>query len=224
METIHLHRPVYQREANGRRIEAMWSGPLVETSKSRLTLSVEEREGFHGRLKLKSYSIAQPLWHMVLNESDGGTPAFMVLDRRVFELNDRSSKEFNIYWMLINRAYMGKYATRPEDQLQPDGQFSPKLATILSWSGIESSYNRPVKLRSFLHGALDLMVENGLLLEWECEAITDKNSGFEQLKESRVRVVFSESQLEILRDHMDATPTPTAIGEQQSFFEAALEA
>ena len=40
------------------------------------------------------------------------------LDERAFELDDSSSTPFNLYWTLVNRAYMSHYTRRTQPARQ----------------------------------------------------------------------------------------------------------
>ena len=138
---------------------------------------------------------------MTLPEDEGGSPSFMLLDERAFALDDRSSLPFNIYWTLVNRAYMGAYTSVPEDRVQPDGTFSPRLWTLHDWAGMENTYIKVKRIKQRFTEALDLMVEHGLLLSWQCDVLSEsRQSTLEDLKTARVQVRFSEEQLDNFPD------------------------
>ena len=200
LETIILHREVRGRDASGRTADIAWSGPLIEARKAELTLRVEHREGMSEHHTFQSWSIARELWEMVLPETDGGTPAFMVIDQRAFQLSERTSRPFNLYWTLINRAYMGSYTSVEADRVSGEGRFCPKLGTLYNWSGLEASYQRPSRLKRFFRETLELMVQHGLLREWSCEALdSGARVTSDELRDTRVEVVFSSKQLDSLR-------------------------
>ncbi len=140
----------------------------------------------------KAWSIAKVLWDMVTPKESGGTPSYMSLDERAFRLDDRSSIPFNIYWTLINRAYM--------DRLAADGSLTISIKVIYEWSGLEGRFGRPHALSKKLRECFDLMVEHGLLRTWRCDAIMPDSSGllFEDLLEETIVITFGQAQLESL--------------------------
>lgn len=203
LEAVILHREVRGRDDAGRKARMHWSGPLIEPRKGQLELEVIDREGFSEHHTLQSWSIAKELWDMVLPESEGGTPAFMVIDRRAFLLDDRSSRPFNLYWTLVNRAYMGAYTSILEDQVQEDGTFSPKLGTLFSWAGLDGTWERPARLKPFLCEAFDSMVRYGLLRSWSCPVLDQPTATREDIYRARITVVFGEQQLRSLRGQLE---------------------
>lgn len=195
LETIILHREIRSRDASGKKVTMTWSGPLIEARKGELKLRIEDREGMSEQHRYQSWSIARELWEMVEPEIGGGAPAFMILDQRAFQLSDRSSRPFNIYWTLVNRAYMGAYTKVQEDRVKPDGSFSPRIGTVYNWAGLEGR-ERPYRIKQYLREALDAMVVHGLLDRWECEELGSKsNVNLDELKLARLLVVFSADQL-----------------------------
>jgi hypothetical protein len=199
LENFVLHREVKGRDEHGRKTTIRWKGPIIEAKKSQIELEIEDREGLSEHHVYQSWSIAKPLWEMTLPEDQGGTPSFMLLDERAFELDDRSSLPFNLYWTLVNRAYMASYTRLDEHRVQDDGSFFPKLWTLYDWSGMEQNQLRISRLKDRFRDALNLMVENNLLIEWSCaELDPDHSTSVEDLKDARVRVRFPEEQLENL--------------------------
>ena len=194
LERIILHREVRTTQG-GTKTTINWRGPILEARKGQIDIRVEHREGMSGRHTYHSWSIAKELWNMVISEDDGGTPAFMVIDQRAFQLSTKSSRPFNIYWTLINRAYMGMYSKIPEDRVQPDGSFSPKLETLYVWSGMQGD-QRPYRLKELFREAFDLMKEHGLITSWKCDALdTEARMNVDEIKAARVHVVFDEEQI-----------------------------
>ena len=189
MENLILHRKAKGRDDKGRKVDIEWCGPIIEARRARITLTVQEREGLSARHNFRSWSIAEELWNMTLLEEEGGTPAFTIIDQRAFELDARSSAPFNIYWTLINRAY--------NDRIDPDGGFELRLWTLYLWSGLESINPRPFRIREQFVDALDLMVDRGLLLSWECAELRE-NATMEALQSAKIRVVFGEQQRQSL--------------------------
>jgi|AP45_3_1055517.scaffolds.fasta_scaffold05457_2 hypothetical protein len=197
LETLVLHRQIKGRDEKGRKIDMKWSGPLIEPRKAKLELSIEDREGMSEHHSFRSWSIAKALWEMTLPEKDGGTPSFMLIDERAFGLDERSSLPFNLYWTIINRAYMGAYTSVRDDRVMDDGIFKPRLGTLYDWAGMESRRVRVKRLKKRFREALDLMVEQGLLLFWECDELDESRStAFDSLREARVTVQFSPEQMQ----------------------------
>lgn len=194
LERIILHREVRTTQG-GTKTTINWRGPLLEARKGQIDIRVEHREGMSGRHSYRSWSIAKELWNMVISEDDGGTPAFMVIDQRAFQLSTKSSRPFNIYWTLINRAYMGMYSKVPEDRVQEDGSFAPKLETLYVWSGMTGD-QRPYRLKELFREAFDLMKEHGLITSWRCDVLQpDAKVNVQEIKAARIHVVFDEEQI-----------------------------
>jgi hypothetical protein len=159
------------------------------------------------RHTFSSWSIARPLWDMVLPEREGGAPAFMSIDARAFLLDPSSSTPFNLYWAMVNRAYMGTYAANRLDRVDEAGTFHPRIGVLYDFSGMQGTHRRLYRLRRALRGALDAMVDHGLLLRWECPWLTDGATvSFAELFERRVRVTFSERQLRNLSRSLATRP------------------
>ena len=202
-ETIILHRQVRTSEG---RIE--WSGPIIEHHASEITLDAGDRDGLSERNVFHSWSIAKELWDMVTPASQGGAPSFMLLDERAFELDASSSVSFNLYWTLVNRAYMGSYTRIKQDRVDKDGVFKPRIGTLYKWSGLEGRHSRPYRLREVMAEAFDLMKSHGLLTRWECpELMPDSGSTWQDLLRARVELGLAHEQLESLREPIDA-PSP----------------
>jgi len=201
LQNFFLHRQVKGRDEQGRRVELKWSGPIIETRRARLELTMDQRERLSEHHVFQSFSISKELWEMTLPEDEGGSPSFMLLDERAFGLDDRSSLPFNIYWTLVNRAYMGAYTNVQDDRVQPDGTFSPRLWVLHDWAGMENTYIKVKRVKKRFRDAFDLMVEHGLLLSWQCQTLdASHDTTLEELKQARVTVRFSEEQLENFPD------------------------
>lgn len=197
LETFILHREIRGRDERGNRIDMKWSGPIIEARKAKLELNLEAREGLSEQHTFQSWTIAKELWDMTLLEDDGGAPAFMILDEKAFHLDERSSLPFNLYWTLINRAYMGNYTSVNEDRVGDDGSFSPRLGVLYDWAGMERSYIKIRRMKRRFRRAFDLMVQGGLLLSWECPELDPEHDiSFEALRHARIRTRFSSDQLE----------------------------
>ena len=198
LQNFLLHREVKGRDDKGRRVEIKWSGPIIEARRAKLELTTDQREGMSDHHLFQSFSISKELWEMTLPEDQGGSPSFMLLDERAFALDDRSSLPFNIYWTLVNRAYMGAYTQIDQDRVQADGTFHPRLWTLHDWAGMENTYVKAKRVRQRFIEALELMVEHGLLISWRCEALQEerRQASLEELKRARISVRFSQEQLE----------------------------
>lgn len=189
-----LHREILTKmvkQGSSQRTSVSWSGVLLQPLKEHITLRIEDRYGLSEKHTFQSWLLASELWHMTQLEEDGGTPAFMLIDRRAFELDERSSVPFNIYWTLVNRAHI---AGHDMDSLEP---FSLKFATLYKWAALEhGSSPRMGRLAETIRLALNLMVEQGLLIRWFCEDLEEPQEGnlnFKEIQEkARLEVVFSK--------------------------------
>ena len=196
LESFVLHRQVKSRDVRGSKVELKWSGPIIESRKSRLELTVEQREGMSEHHVFESWSVAKELWDMTIPERDGGTPSFMLIDERAFALDDRSSLPFNLYWTLVNRAYMGAYTTVNSDRVHEDGCFAPKLWTLYDWAGMESGHRKLGRIRKKFRDALDAMVRHGLLMRWECDELWEgSTTSLADLEKLRITVQFGSEQM-----------------------------
>ena len=187
-----LHREILTKQGGNQRKSVSWSGVLLQPLKEQITLQIEDRYGLSEKHTFQSWLLASELWHMTQLEEDGGTPAFMLIDRRAFELDERSSVPFNIYWTLVNRAHI---AGHDMDSLEP---FSLRFATLYKWAALEhGGAPRVSRLAETIRQALNLMVEHGLLLSWSCEEL-EEDSDEQPLKfqdiqdKARLEVIFSK--------------------------------
>lgn len=186
-----LHREILTKQGGNQKKSVSWSGVLLQPLKEHITLRIEDRYGLSEKHTFQSWLLASELWHMTQLEEEGGTPAFMLIDRRAFELDERSSVPFNIYWTLVNRAHI---AGHDMDSLEP---FSLKFATLYKWAALEHGTSpRMNRLAETIRYALDLMVEQGLLIRWQCDELEDGDEGLVSFKEAqekaRLEVVFSK--------------------------------
>jgi hypothetical protein len=214
LETITLHRQIYTGHGGSQRVQVKWKGPVIEPRAGEIEIKIKDREGITGHNTFRAWSIANELWNMVTPTEYGGTPSFMKIDERAFYLDESSSLPFNLYWTLVNRAYMGSYASSAGDSLDENGIFCPKLGTLHKWGGLEGRYPRPSRLRSALREHFDLMVEHGLLTHWRCEALSDDSSlGFQEILDSRIEVGLSHQQLRSLQN----VPTYDLLADDDGF-------
>lgn len=187
---IILHREVRgHRDKTKARLK--WRGPLLEMRASEIDLELEDREGITSHSTFKSWSIAKALWLMVVPSEEGGAPSFMSLDERAFYLDSSSSKPFNLYWTLVNRAYMNR--------LDRSGSLTVRVGTLYEWAGLQGRYTRPIRLRKVLYDALERMIEHDLLEQWSCPQLEeDGYILFNELLEATLRVTFSRTHLDAL--------------------------
>lgn len=185
---IILHREIMTTQRGAGRKRARWRGPLLEARRSELEFEAETPEGFTAHQTFQSWSIAAPLWAMVTPSEQGGTPSFMALDERAFYLDTRSSVPFNLYWVLVNRAYM--------QRLGKGGTLAVKISVLYEWAGLQGRFDRPVRLRAKLRDAFSDMVDHGLLEAWGCEELDEQSSStFDEIMKATLEVTFSTSHL-----------------------------
>lgn len=196
LEQLKLHREVRKVDEHGRQIKARISGPIIVPQPKELELEINPREGITSKTSYRSWLIDSALWDMTSSHAEGGAPAYMMIDARAFQLDDSSSTPFNLYWTLINRAYMGAYSSVPGERLESDGVFAPKLSTLYEWSGMERGYRKVKRIREQFVDAFERMFEAGLIEQWSCDDLTnDSTISFEELMTRRVEVRFPEAQL-----------------------------
>ena len=195
MQSVEMHRRVELRTREGKRQRVDWTGPLIAAQRSKIDISEECREGFTLRATFHAFAIAQPLWEMVLREEEGGTPAFMALDARAFQLDRTCSVPFNIYWTIVNRAYMSNYSDKP---LPKNGAFEMKMQVLYEHSGLENKYPHNKHLYQKLISSLDRMVECGLLRSWECPELSARPKQRASVLGATLKVVFAPRQLECI--------------------------
>ncbi|MEC9398843.1 MAG: hypothetical protein VX475_14540 [Myxococcota bacterium] len=200
LETIILHREVRGRSVQGSNGRMVWSGPVIERRAGEINIELEHREGLTEHNTFRAWSIAKELWDMVIPAEQGGAPSFMKLDQRAFFLDDRSSIPFNLYWTLVNRAYMGSYTSISDDRVNDDGVFKPKIGTLYKWGGLEGRYQRPSQLKTLLRETFTLMKGHGLITHWDCHEVEDDVSiSMTDLLELRIEVGLSKNQLQSLK-------------------------
>lgn len=189
-----LHRQVVTRGPKRTRVEAEWSGPIIQQLQDRLELKIEDREGLAEQQTFQSWLIARELWDMTQSQDKGGMPSFMLLDQRAFQLDESDSTPFNLYWALINRAYL---ASQTATKISRDGSFQLKLWTLCEWGGVLKDSVKVSRLKQTLCNALDRMVESQLLDGWECAELREEGVALSKLKqESMLTVRFPSDQME----------------------------
>ena len=168
-----------------------WRGPLIEQRREELSVEIGNAEGITAHSTFEAWQIASSLWKMITPRFEGGTPSFMLLDERAFSLDKKSSIPFNLYWTLINRAYISK--------LDSSGRLQITLKTLYKWSGLEGRFQRVSKLRELFRDALEKMVLQNLIASWSCPALTSrKRRRLDELLDEPLEVIFSLTQLESL--------------------------
>ena len=215
---LRLHCEIVGRNAEGEVVTIHYKAPIIEqraaeievvitrNGKSSVVETIRTQENLSKHHKFTAWSINEHLWNMTLPAEEGGAPSFMLIDDRAFHLGARSSAPFNIYWTLLNRAYMSALARNRDDMLNEDGTFAPRLGVLFDFAGLETTVVRVSRVRKQFKDALDLMVENGLLLDWDCELLrSSKSVTLEAFKTARVRVRWPENQVNLfLREKRDA--------------------
>jgi hypothetical protein len=164
LETIEISRSV--RGTNGRSVT--WTGPIIQ----RLKDKVEVTDDLPGELKytrknLGVWRIAPELWRM--QDPTGSAASFMLLDDRAFNLDTRTSKPFNFYWTIIQRAYNAPRARNDDDKFDATGTFRPTLSVLYTMSGMDrkSDAHNPRRVCDDIKEYLDLLVDNELIDTYE---------------------------------------------------------
>jgi hypothetical protein len=189
-----LHRQIITRGPRRTRVEAEWSGPIIQRLQDKLELKIEDREGLAEQQTFQSWLIAKELWDMTQSQDNGGMPSFMLLDQRAFQLDESDSTPFNLYWALINRAYLASQTTT---KISRDGSFQVKLWTLCEWGGVLKDTVKVGRLKQTLRHALDRMVESQLLDGWECKELLEEGVTLSTLKQDSVLTVrFPSDQME----------------------------
>jgi len=196
---IQLVREVVE-VVGGRRIKTHWMGPVLTELSDRYRIGEDldaplaptgaGGEGQSGkkapeelrfvREELMPFRLAPVLWRM--SEHDSGTSEFMLLDHRAFELDDAfassTSAPFNLYWTIVQRAYMAPAAHDPADRMV-DGTFGVMAKTLFRLSGIEDVHHGAKRGRAYdkLALYLDLMIDKGLIADWSCDVARGKDLG-----------------------------------------------
>ena len=192
LQNIILHREVVELQDDGKTYKKVaWRGPLIEQRREELSVEIGNAEGITAHSTFEAWQIASSLWKMITPRFEGGTPSFMLLDERAFSLDKKSSIPFNLYWTLINRAYISK--------LDSSGRLQITLKTLYKWSGLEGRFQRVSKLRELFRDALEKMVLQNLIASWSCPALTSrKRRRLDELLDEPLEVIFSLTQLESL--------------------------
>lgn len=185
---LKLHREVISSEGKRVRTSVNWEGPLIQPLQDKLELRREDQEGMVEQQVFQSWLIARELWNMTQPSSRvGGAPAFMLIDQRAFHMDPTSSVPFNLYWTLVNRAYIER---RTESA---DAPFQIALRLWCDWAGVD--FERPATLKRQLVTALELMVRHELLLSWRCEPLEqDRPATLHTLDAHPLEVIFHPTQ------------------------------
>ena len=200
LEAFELHRETQSYNERGERVRVKVRAPLLESRAMKMDLTIEQREGFSRHHELSSWTIDEFLWKTTLNKSQGGTPAFMLIDERAFKLDKRSSVAFNIYWTLINRAYMSNATHVEQDRVSPEGVFSPRLGVLYDWSGLDRPHTKAKRVRKAFRDAFTEMINQELLLDVRCDALEDRfGVGMSELLDTRVEVKLPSSIVSVVR-------------------------
>jgi hypothetical protein len=197
LESIELSRSV--RGENGNSVT--WTGPIIQRLKDKVDASVELPDGLgRARKRLGVWRIAPELWRM--QDPDGKSASFMLLDHRAFGLDTRTSKPFNLYWTIIQRAYNARRADDDVDRFDADGAFSPTLRSLYMLSGIDgkSDEDNPRRVRANLEDLFDRLVENDLIEGYDRGVFASPGSSLQQDLSRRVSIRLPTSVLRYLPD------------------------
>lgn len=205
LETIEMSRPVLHQGKKGERNWVEWRGPIIQSLRDRyqlrdVDLSVADGEGTLSVLKnttseLRVFRLSPELWQMRSPRSQ--TASFMLLDTRAFNLDAKlhylNSEPFNLYWTIIQRAYQASASPADADRFERDGTFSPRALTLYRLSGMERAgdMKNPNRVRQRFREYLSLMVDEGVLLDWNATMLEGEESDFtmERFRESmRIKI------------------------------------
>lgn len=218
LEAFTLHRQFQQRTSNGDTQMLKMSGPLIYSRPNKtLELTLDQREGMSQHHEFMAWSIDEHLWKATLNASAGGTPAFMLIDKRAFGLD--SSLAFNLYWTLINRAYVSSQKS-PTQGVDARGEFATRLGVLYDWSGVDSPALRMGRMRNAFREAFKAMTDLGLLLGWESQVLDPSAKGidFETFASSQLTVRLPDSITKLIVSTQSASDKISQTG---SAFDAA---
>lgn len=201
LRNITLHRALKSRGDDPSTHEKYWSEPIIQPLESTISLKPHQRDGLSGHHTLRGWLISLDLWRMTQVQERGGTPAFMSIDERAFQLDRSSSLPFNLYWTIINRAYISSYTMDTERRrlLEEQGYLRVGMRTLYNWSGMEAGTARAGRVRKKIREALEAMRHHGLLLDWSCEQLTcERPVSFEELMTSELHLNLCQEQVEVL--------------------------
>ncbi len=185
-----------------------WEAPLVQRLQDTFTISTFGDDApmvlRRARSPLHMWRINPDLWSM--RTPDSGNASFMLLDERAFGLETRTSEPFNLYWTIVQRAYMIASDRVPQhDKVDDDGTFQPTLETLYRWAGLEQSSDatNPFRIRERFCKYLDLMVDKQLLDFWECDELLDRVAPFRRacMTQARVKIGLPRELLSYLPDN-----------------------
>lgn len=198
LQHIILHREVVELQDDQKTYKKVaWRGPLIELKREELSVEVGTSEGITAHSTFQAWQIAGALWKMITPRLEGGAPSFMSLDERAFAMDKKSSIPFNLYWTLVNRAYISR--------LGQGGSLSISIQALYKWSGLEGRFGRTDKLRTLLVDGFEKMLLHDLIASWECDVLRqDERMNFDKFLTEQVTVVFSKTHLESLGHLMPA--------------------
>ncbi len=197
LESIELSRSV--RGENGASVT--WTGPIIQRLKDKVDASAKLPDGLgRARKRLGVWRIAPELWRM--QDPEGKSASFMLLDHRAFSLDTRTSKPFNLYWTIIQRAYNARRADEDVDRFDAEGAFSPTVRSLYMLSGIDgkSDEDNPKRVRSNLKELFDRLVENDLIEDYDQSVFTSAGSSLQHDLNRRVAITLPHSVLRYLPD------------------------
>lgn len=190
LSKLILHRELVYPGRKKKKVQ--WSGPIIQKLQDKIEIREEDKEGVTSQQTFQEWLVAVELWELVQPSDPDNSPLFMLIDQRAFRLDASDSSPFNLYWTLINRAYMDRTIAR-------DGSYSVTLSVLLEWSGIEhdSRKTKSSRLRAYLRNILARFVQVGLINRWDCEALEDgATGGLTAMKNAQIIFWFDNEQID----------------------------
>jgi hypothetical protein len=196
LSRLTLHREIVYPGRKKKTVQ--WSGPIIQKLKDKIDVNEEDQEGVTSQQTFQEWLVAVELWDVIQPSDPVHSPMFMLIDRRAFRLDASDSNPFNLYWTIINRAYMDK-------SIHGDGSYSVSLKVLLEWAGIEHDHKKTkaVRLRAYLKGILERFVQVGLIKRWACDVLSNEEPvGFIALEGAQLMVWFDNEQLNNFPDYI----------------------
>lgn len=196
LSKLILHRELVYPGRKKKKVQ--WSGPIIQKLQDKIEVREEDQEGVTSQQTFQEWLVAVELWELVQPSDPDNSPMFMLIDQRAFRLDASDSSPFNLYWTLINRAYMDRSIAR-------DGSYSVSLSVLLEWSGIEhdSRKTKATRLKSYLLNILNMFTNVGLINRWRCEALEDgATGGLNALKSAQIVFWFDKEQINNFPDYI----------------------
>lgn len=184
---IRLH---HIEEKGDKSTRVLFHDTLIEPRSARVEIEHIKEHGFSSHHSFHAFTLNATLWQ--LTRAQGGLTRFMVIDPRAFSLDASSSIAFNLYWVIVNRAYLNRH--NAQRRVDIHGTFLLKLSTLLSFAGYFPEDERPARSIKRLEESLDLMVKEGLLCSWSADL--QKKHTRASLERLILKVTFDGRSLE----------------------------